>query len=244
MGGPPTAKLAQGAYVGNVLPESDGLPKGVEVFRGIPFAQSTAGQNRFRPPVRLPASSETFAAAAYGECCPNQYGAFSGQTVGEDCLNLNLYRPAGTTREGGGQRKRPLPVAIYVHGGAFNGGLGTERNMASFVGFAEDDIIGVNFNYRVGALGFLPSALTASEGILNLGLRDQQALFRWVQENIAEFGGDPGNVTIMGLSAGAHSVSYFSLFFHLLSQSTTTTQEGVQRGEGRCWGEGRGKEIC
>lgn len=66
--------------------------------------------------------------------------------------------------------------------------------------------IGVSSGYRIGALGFLPSKVSKDEGILNLGLRDQVLLFEWVRDNIGRFGGDPGNVTLMGLSAGAHSV--------------------------------------
>lgn len=101
-----------------------------------------------------------------------------------------------------------LPVIIYVHGGGFGGGSGRERNMASFVSWAETPMVAISFNYRVGALGFLPSALTKQEGSLNLGLKDQQMLFAWVQKNVAAFGGDPDNVTLMGLSAGSHSIGH------------------------------------
>lgn len=80
--------------------------------------------------------------------------------------------------------------------------------MASFVSWSEMPIIGINFNYRVGALGFLPSGLTLKHGLMNLGLKDQQFLFNWVRKNVASFGGDPDNVTIMGLSAGAHSIGH------------------------------------
>lgn len=87
------------------------------------------------------------------------------------------------------------------------------HNTGSMVAWSESPFIGVSFGYRVGALGFLPSSLSKKEGVLNLGLRDQIHLFEWVQENIGKFGGDPGNVTLFGLSAGAHSVySFFTLF--------------------------------
>jgi carboxylesterase type B len=129
---------------------------------------------------------------------------------------LNLYKPhfgtdaaadAKDMEKLGGSGKK-LPIVIYVHGGGFNGGRGMERNMASFVSWAETPTMGISFNYRVGALGFLPSSVTAKEGLLNLGLKDQQMLFAWVQKNAASFGGDPENVTLMGLSAGSHSIGH------------------------------------
>lgn len=123
----------------------------------------------------------------------------------------------------GGEGKR-LPVVVYVHGGGFNGGSGKERNMASFVSWADTPIVGISFNYRVGALGFLPSALSKKEGILNLGLKDQQMLFAWVQKNVATFGGDPDNVTLMGLSAGAHSIGHQLISY---SAANKLTQDPV-----------------
>ena len=220
------------------------LPKNLDVFLGIPFAQSTGGDNRFRSPAPLGvdprgidagtgAATVPIPATRLGQRCP---GTAPNPFIpeGEDCLNLNVYRPAtqdmpsaslgarsGTKQ---GRASSALPVVIYVHGGGFNNGMGVERDMASFVGYAESDVIGVSFNYRVGALGFLgwvedagdagdaqvPSTEAAP---LNLGLRDQQALFHWVQKNIAYFGGDPGNVSIMGLSAGAHSIGHHLMYY-------------------------------
>ena len=80
------------------------------------------------------------------------------------------------------------------------------HDTASMVGWSELPFIGISFGYRVGALGFLPSKLSAAEGALNLGLKDQICLLDWVEENVHHFGGDKGNVTLIGLSAGAHSV--------------------------------------
>jgi len=208
----PAVTLRQGRYVGAVILSSSHFPRPIETFRGVPFAQDTAGRNRFRPPQPLPPSDKTFDALRFGKACPRDN--FLRGDTGEDCLNLNVYRPAGLVdgdgnhkeADGSSKKKTLLPVIVYVHGGAFNSGSGIERNMASFVSWAEDSMVGINFNYRVGALGFLPSDLTAKEGLLNLGLRDQQFLFQWVKNNVEAFGGDPDNVTIMGLSAGAHSV--------------------------------------
>ena len=99
---------------------------------------------------------------------------------------------------------------VYFHGGAFNRGSAKSHDTAAMVAWA-DPFVAVTFNYRLGALGFLNSALAADEGILNLGLHDQVLLLQWVQENIEAFGGDPEQVTLMGLSAGAHSVSLCNL---------------------------------
>ncbi|KAF3766124.1 alpha/beta-hydrolase, partial [Cryphonectria parasitica EP155] len=227
-----TIPLPQGRYTGVLLPASPSLPKAVEAWRGIPYAQSTAGENRFRPPVALDpydaaaGGDATVVADAFGQICPGTVGRAVGVAEGEDCLNLNIYRPAGYSwndkadGEGGDRgdgRRQLMPVVIYVHGGAFNGGMGVERNMASFVGWADTPILGVNFNYRVGPLGFPSCAAADREGCLNLGLRDQQMLFGWVRDNIGAFGGDSGRVTLMGLSAGAHSIGY-----HLQSYTAST----------------------
>ncbi|KAH8678093.1 Alpha/Beta hydrolase protein [Xylariales sp. PMI_506] len=206
--------LPQGTYLGEVTSQSSSYPRAIEAWRGIPYAQSTAGDNRFRPPQALNTtskSSEIFDARDFGPICSQ--GLSSGS---EDCLSVNVYRPHygdNTTArkldwEKLGSENATMPVVIYVHGGSFNSGSGKERNMASFVSWAETPIIGVSFNYRVGALGFLPSQVAKDAGILNLGLKDQQMLFAWVQQNIASFGGDPDNVTLMGLSAGSHSIGH------------------------------------
>lgn len=230
-----TIALAQGHYTGVVLPASpsrgSGLPQAVEAWRGIPYAQDTGGANRFRPPVPLAAVKagdvvEVKRADAFGQICPGSIARVAGIGEGEDCLNLNVYRPVDWERQlqsqsarnesesssGGGGGKKLMPVLVYVHGGAFNGGMGVERDMASFVGWArEAPILGINFNYRVGALGFPSSTAADDEGCLNLGLRDQRMLFEWVRENVGAFGGDRGRITVMGLSAGAHSVSWLLL---------------------------------
>ncbi|KAK0740974.1 Alpha/Beta hydrolase protein, partial [Schizothecium vesticola] len=209
----PAVVLTQGRYTGTTILASAAFPRAIDAFRGVPFAQSTAGENRFRPPQSLPPSDEEFPALQFGQSCPREGWLKPG--TGEDCLNLNVYRTAGLVDAHGKLKKEgdKLPVIVYVHGGAFNTGCGVERNMASFVSWAEDAMIGINFNYRVGALGFLPSEVTAREGLLNLGLRDQQMLFDWVRDNIEAFGGDPDNVTIMGLSAGAHSVGHHLMYY-------------------------------
>ncbi|KAI1337246.1 Alpha/Beta hydrolase protein [Xylariaceae sp. FL0016] len=215
-----TIRLAQGTYIGEVLPQGSRFPRAIQAFRGIPYAQSTAGQNRFKTPQPLKGAHDGIQrAVSWGNICP-QKGGGSGQ--GEDCLNLNLYRPhfgddldsSAIELKKQGLDGKKWPVVVFVPGGAFNMGCGRDRNMASFAAWSETPVITISFNYRLGAFGFLPSALTAKAGLLNLGLRDQQFLFEWVRANIADVGGDPNNVTIMGQSAGAHSVGH-----HLISYS-------------------------
>lgn len=212
-----TIALPQGRYTGVLLPASSTLPRAVEAWRGIPYAQPTGGANRFQPPVPLPpnAGGREVNAAAFGAICPGSVARVSGIREGEDCLNLNVYR-----QRGGGHGGEKMPVLVYVHGGAFNGGMGVERDMASFVGWAGTPIVGINFNYRVGALGFPSSVVADAEGCLNLGLRDQRLLFEWVRENVGAFGGDPNRVTVMGLSAGAHSVSLISVLLACCDRGT------------------------
>ncbi|KAL8343972.1 hypothetical protein RB601_004478 [Gaeumannomyces tritici] len=236
---PPRVRLRQGTYEGATRAPSALYPKALAAFLGVPYAQTTAGVNRFRPPRPLPlawswtagSGDEPVPAVAYGEACPGILAPPPGVTAGEDCLNANVFVPAarlpaamdGGSGSGGGARAPPpplLPVVVYVHGGGFNMGLGAERDMASFVAWAADDVVGVSFNYRVGPLGFLapPAAgvVAADEdgdGALNVGLRDQQMLFGWVADNIAAFGGDPANVTVMGMSAGAHSIGHHLIYY-------------------------------
>ncbi|KAL8403613.1 hypothetical protein RB594_008751 [Gaeumannomyces avenae] len=233
---PPRVRLRQGTYEGATRAPSALYPKALAAFLGVPYAQTTAGVNRFRPPRPLPlawswtagSGDEPVPAVAYGEACPGILAPPPGVTAGEDCLNANVFVPAArlpAAMDGGsgsGARAPPplLPVVVYVHGGGFNMGLGAERDMASFVAWAADDVVGVSFNYRVGPLGFLapPAAgvVVADEdgdGALNVGLRDQQMLFGWVADNIAAFGGDPANVTVMGMSAGAHSIGHHLIYY-------------------------------
>lgn len=124
----------------------------------------------------------------------------------EDCLHANVFRHVPPA-EGSGNTL--LPVAVYIHGGAFNRGTASMHNTTSMVAWSEEPFIAVSFNYRIGALGFLPSSTSAVEGILNLGLRDQIVLMEWVRDNISQFGGDPNNVTIFGLSARLPSMSKY-----------------------------------
>lgn len=205
----PAVKLPQGTVVGLTLDEL--LPKPVDAFRGIPYALPPTGDLRFRPAVKVePSPDNIIDASKYGPAAPGKPLLAGGPKLeySEDCLTANVFRPARHLDASNSK----LPVAIYIHGGAFNRGTANMHNTASMVAWSEAPFIAVSFNYRIGALGFLPSSVIAKEGSLNLGLRDQIVLFEWVKENIGAFGGDADNVTLIGLSAGAHSVGFILAF--------------------------------
>ncbi|KAJ0339822.1 hypothetical protein COL922a_004040 [Colletotrichum nupharicola] len=197
----PTVRLTQGIYTGKIVDDED-FPCEIEAFLGIPYAEAQRLQRASHPP----ASSETFDASEYGPVCPTADPSIPSH---EACLSTNVFRPFS---KGSGEITKKAPVLVYVHGGAFNFGRGADRNLGAFVAFAKKDIIAVSFNYRLGPLGFLPCGIAANEGISNLGLHDQRSLLDWVHQNIAQFGGDAEDVTVMGFSAGAHSLGH-----HLLS---------------------------
>ncbi|KAF2032342.1 carboxylesterase family protein-like protein [Setomelanomma holmii] len=199
----PTAKVKNGTYGGLYSAEYD-----QDYFLGIPYAQPPVGSLRFRDPVGMNSSwSDVRPATAYsGEC----YGYGSDQwnyPVSEDCLYINVIRPAGHEHE-------KLPVAFWIHGGGFFEGGGVDRryNVSFMVQNSVNigkPIIAVTINYRLSAWGFLSgSQELADAGTLNLGLRDQRLALHWVQENIAAFGGDPEQVSIWGESAGGASVGF------------------------------------
>lgn len=227
--GRPTVTLpSQGKVVGITIPASPSAhrPRTVEAFLGIPYARPPTGDRRFRPPEPLPPSSSPDAvldASRYGPSAPGKQllsGSGPPLVYDEDCLTANVFRQQQQQQQE--QQELLLPVAIYIHGGAFNRGTASMHKTASMLAWAGRPFVAVSFNYRIGALGFLPSGLSAREGVLNLGLKDQILLMEWVQANIAAFGGDPSQVTLVGLSAGAHSVCFcffflsFSLYIYLL----------------------------
>jgi len=199
----PTVTLRQGTYTGIYNPTK--YPQPIEEFRGIPYGLSTAGERRFAAPLPInTTSAEVIDASEYGYRCPfGPDDSPADKTQDEDCLNVNIYRPQKIPSN------RSLPVLVHFYGGSFNFGAGNSRQINNLVGYSAAPFIGVSFNYRIGALGFLSSSLGEKEGLLNAGLKDQVLLLEWVRDNIAEFGGDPNDVTLMGNSAGAHGVSCY-----------------------------------
>lgn len=173
------------------------------IFRGIPYAAAPVGERRWAAPASVHAWQGVRAANTFGPSCPQPkvpppFG-IEGQTS-EDCLFLNVWTPS---RADAGS----LPVFVWIHGGAFLIGSGSQP-IYDGSALAQQGMVVVTLNYRMGALGFLNHrALQGQEdGSANFGLLDQIAALKWVERNIATFGGDPGNVTLAGESAGGVAV--------------------------------------
>jgi para-nitrobenzyl esterase len=180
---------------------------GVTSFKGIPYAQPPVGPLRWRAPLPPASWDGVRQATAFGaDCAQHPFGGDAaplGVTPAEDCLYLNVWRPAAVS-------KKPLPVMVWLHGGGFVNG-GSSPAMYDGSGFAQRGVVLVSLNYRLGRFGFFAHpALRAEAGpqdmLGNYGYMDQLAALRWVQRNIGAFGGDPKNVTLFGESAGGASV--------------------------------------
>ncbi|HEX7821628.1 MAG TPA: carboxylesterase family protein [Sphingobium sp.] len=183
----------------------------IERFVGIPYAVAPIGPLRWREPVSPAPWQGVKDATAFGPACP-QMPTFApkGIATSEDCLTVNLWRPKPRKK-----LRKNLPVMAWIHGGGFTGGAAATPTYNGSA-LARKGVILVSFNYRVGRLGFFAHpALTATakvdEILGNYGFMDQIAALRWIQANIAAFGGDPANVTIFGESAGGASVNMLML---------------------------------
>jgi para-nitrobenzyl esterase len=209
-----------------------GLTSGsVEQFLGIPYAEAPVGALRFRPPMPLPLAG-ALDATLFGNQCLQ--GTSSNLVGDEDCLFLNVYRPANV------DASQRLPVLFWIHGGSFTSGAGSEYDPRRLV--ETNGIIVVTINYRLGPLGFLALPALSEEAGAGLsgdyGLMDQQAALRWVNANIATFGGDAARVTIAGESAGGASVCAqltsplaAGLFSQAIIQSASCVAIGVADAE-------------
>ena len=226
---------------------SDGPVQGTNLgqacsFLGIPYAASTAGENRWRPPQAVAPWGPVLNAVAAANCPTLSFFTSPPSAGGdENCLKLNIWapnpRPAGAA-----------PVIVWLHTGAF---IGASANFAGHRGqslAAETGVIIVAPNYRLGPFGFLAHSALAAEDPAgatgNYGLLDQQAALRWVRDNIARFGGDPNNVTIAGTSAGGQSVGLQlispasqGLFQRAIIQSAYPTSRWRDAAEARQQGE-------
>ena len=192
-----------------------GRVEGTAAYKGIRYA--TAG--RWEYPKQVTGWEGVYDATQYGACSYqprafyneeenlkkifyyNEFRKGETYTYSEDCLFLNIFTP-DTAKEGD-----KLPVLIYIHGGGFTGGCGHEKHFDGPV-WPTKGVIGVTLNYRLGPMGFvcLPELKEEAGFTGNYGLYDQMTAIKWVKDNIAAFGGDPENMTIMGQSAGAASV--------------------------------------
>src|SRR5690349_12859070 len=195
-----TAANGRGPVVGTTNGPVRGLASGaVDEFLGIPYAAPPVGALRWRPPQPAARWSGVRDATQFAPHCPQPPTPFGQASTSEDCLFLNVFTPS---REGNASHR---PVMVWIHGGALVTGESNDYIPTKLV---EDGVTVVTINYRLGALGFLahPALADANGQSGDYGLMDQQAALRWVQRNIASFGGDPRNVTIFGESAGGLSV--------------------------------------
>lgn len=220
-------------------------------FSGIPYASSPAGSGRWRPPGPVIGWTGVRVCDHFGPIAPQSPGLVELSLGGEpdeqaeDCLTLNVWTP----EPDGGKR----PVMVWIHGGSFVSGSGAGSLYRGGMLSREGDVVVVTLNYRLGVLGFLAHPALALPGQVwldgeewsgfgNWGLADQVAALHWVHEHIADFGGDPGNVTLFGESAGGMSVSALlgtpaarGLFHRAIVQSgppyTYTAERAAERAE-------------
>lgn len=182
--------------------------RGIYVFKGIPYAAPPVGERRWRPPAAPAAWEGVRDATKFGAAClqpkPRGPSIYAGEppAMSEDCLSLNVWAPKDA---------RGAPVFVWIHGGALTSGASSEP-IYDGSALAKRGLVVVSINYRLGALGYLAhpelSAESPDHVSGNYGLLDQVAALEWVKRNIGAFGGDGGNVTIAGESAGGLSVMY------------------------------------
>ncbi len=175
---------------------------GISVFLGIPYAAPPVGKLRWKPPQEVASWTEVRNCSDFSRSCPQPKQQDAGK-FSEDCLYLNVWTPAKTPDE-------KLSVMVWIHGGAFNFGSAAQPEYNG-KNLAQKGVVVVTVNYRLGPLGFLVHPMLSKESAHNTsgnyGLLDQIAALKWVQTNIAAFGGNPDRVTIFGQSAGSRSVS-------------------------------------
>ncbi len=183
-------------------------------FLGIPYAAPPVGDLRWKPPQPHGHWTGVREATAFANHCPQTASPFGLASTTEDCLYLNIFRPArdgdddeDADEEGDDSPEEGLAVMVWIHGGALLVGESDDYDPVRLV---QHGVVVVTINYRLGVLGFLAHPALSAESPVhasgNYGLMDQQAALRWVERNIASFGGDPRRVTIFGESAGGLSV--------------------------------------
>lgn len=196
----PEVVIAQGKLCGTVQSTDSG--KKSHAYLGIPFAETTGGKNRWRPPVPDSGWEGTFEATEHGFPCPQVNLFDHGLPYSEDCLNLNVWVPAEAS-------EKPRPVMLFIYGGAFLYGYNSDPLYDGINNSVNGDVVVVTINYRVSAPGFLAGVKDKKTGEKltgNYGIQDQILAMKWVKDNIEQFGGDPDKITLQGQSAGAYSV--------------------------------------
>jgi para-nitrobenzyl esterase len=195
----PQAKVAGGTVAGVMV-------DGISQFKGIPFAAPPVGDLRWKAPQPVKPWPGVRQTAAFGPACIQDpvlgERMAPGVALSEDCLFLDIWTPARTSGE-------KLPVITWIYGGGFTGGM-TSAPLYDGANFAKKGVVFVSISYRVGVMGFLATPDLSREsghGSGNFGMLDQIAALHWIQKNIAQFGGDPSKVTILGHSAGGFAVS-------------------------------------
>src|SRR5580693_5020117 len=188
-----SASAASGPIVGTANGAVQGVANGaVDEFLGLPYAAPPVGALRWQPPQPAASWSGVRDATQFAPHCPQVAGPFGQASTSENCLFLNVFTPSGGSDH---------PVMVWIHGGALVSGESNDYDPTQLVA---DGVTLVTINYRLGALGFLahPALADANGQSGDYGLMDQQAALRWVQRNIAGFGGNPHNVTVFAESAG------------------------------------------
>jgi para-nitrobenzyl esterase len=213
--------------------------RGIEAWRGIPYAAPPRGDLRFRAPQPVEGWQGARFAQHFGRVAPQvSAGAFmgapQGTPMGEDCLTVNVIAPSGLSAGAArvNRESQLRPVMVFIHGGAYVVGSSRENPVQGEGLVRQGGIVYVSFNYRLGALGYLDfSRYSTPERPIesNLGLRDQVRALEWVRDNIRAFGGDPGNVTVFGESAGGNAgtamrvvTAAHGLFARAIAQSSPT----------------------
>lgn len=191
----PIVEVAQGELRGHA-------EDGIESFLGIPFAAPPVDELRWQPPKPPQEWDDVRAARELAPKCPQADHPGIDEFEGggqEDCLYLNLWRPADSAGE--------LPVMVWLHGGAHRFGSASQPRFRGHR-LAGRDVVVVTINYRLGALGFFEHPAINPDRTGNFGLLDQIKALEWVKENVSTFGGDPDRITLFGQSAGAMDILY------------------------------------
>lgn len=205
---PSTGEVMSGVVNTTSGPVRGVVSESLNIFKGIPFARAPIGDLRWQPPQAVTPWRHVRDSVDFGPACiqpatriPNLYSHDIGETS-EDCLTLNIWTPEDAEN---------APVFVWIHGGALAKGSSKEP-LYDGAALAQEGLVVVSINYRLGVLGYLAHPQLSAESPRgtsgNYGLLDQIEALRWVEKNVAAFGGDPGNVTVAGESAGALSVMY------------------------------------